>query len=190
MPRVSRNHLRVSYFHCMVQGINKSYIFENAIDAKYYIKAMYELSQTYEINIIAYCVMGNHTHMLVKSKTVKDLSKYMQCLNTRYAVYYNRKYDRVGYVFKGSFKSEGICDNNYLQNCIKYIYNNPVKAGLCARPEEYPYSNYVNVEVGGNGKYKFIDVYEDESKACIAQINEFLRLNNLDLISLKKVKHN
>lgn len=61
---------------------------------------MYDLLNEHKINMIAYCIMNNHTHILIESNSLKDLSKYMQRLNIRYSMYYNKKYNRVGYVFE------------------------------------------------------------------------------------------
>lgn len=83
MPRYPRNYLDTSFFHVMSQGINKSYIFEDEIDIKFYIKNMYEIKDKYSVKIIAYCIMNNHTHVLIETKTTENLSKYMHCLNTR-----------------------------------------------------------------------------------------------------------
>ena len=108
MPRFPRSYIKTSFFHVMVQGINKSYIFEEPENIKYYISTMHKLSKEQEIEIIAYCIMNNHAHMLIKTEQLKELSKYMQRLNTRYGKYYNKKHNRVGYVFRDRYKSEGI----------------------------------------------------------------------------------
>ena len=142
MPRFPRSYIKTTFFHIITQGINKSYIFENEEDIKYYINIMYKLSEEHEIKIIAYCIMNNHAHMLIETEKIKELSKYMQRLNTKYGKYYNKKYNRVGYVFRDRYKSEGIYSEEHLYNCIKYIYDNPVKAHICNKAEEYPYSNY------------------------------------------------
>ena len=137
MPRIPRSYIETSFFHVITQGINKSYIFEQAIDIKYYISIMYKLKDEHNIKIKAYCIMNNHAHMLLEAD-IKELSKYMQRLNTKYAIYYNKKYNRVGYVFRDRFKSEGIFSEQQLYSCINYIYNNPVKAKICNHPMEYP----------------------------------------------------
>ena len=134
MPRYPRNLQKAICFHVITQGLNKSYIFEREEDIKYYIKTMYFLAKELKIQIISYCIMNNHAHMLLKINNIKDLSKYMQRLNTRYGKYFNKKYNRVGYVFRDRFKSEGIYSEKHLFNCIKYIYDNPVKAGMCKKP--------------------------------------------------------
>ena len=67
MSRQPRNFIQTSFFHIITQGINKSYIFDEAQDIKYYIKIMYDLLTEHKINIIAYCIMNNHTHILIES---------------------------------------------------------------------------------------------------------------------------
>ena len=66
MPRFPRNYLDTNYFHVMSQGINRSYIFENPVDIKFYIKNMYEIKEEYDVKIIAYCILK-----ITKKKYVK-----------------------------------------------------------------------------------------------------------------------
>lgn len=100
MPRTPRSYIKTSYFHIMTQGLNKSFIFDESQDIKFYIKQMYKSSKNYEVKIVAYCIMNNHAHILLKVADINNLSKYMQSINTRYGKYYNKKYKRVGYVFR------------------------------------------------------------------------------------------
>lgn len=130
MPRIPRMYLKTNCFHVITQGINKSYIFDSPTDIKYYIKGMYEIKDKYNIEIISYCIMNNHAHILLRTDLIKNLSEYMHRLNTRYGCYYNKKYRRVGYVFRDRYKAEGIYTEAHLYNCMKYIYENPVKAGI------------------------------------------------------------
>lgn len=186
MPRIPRMHIKTNFFHIMTQGINKSFIFDNSIDIKYYIGIMYKLKEEHDVKIIAYCVMNNHVHILIETKDLKELSKYMQRLNMQYGRYYNKKYNRVGYVFRDRYKSEGIYSEQHLKSCIKYIYNNPVKAGICNHPKEYPYSNYKEITIKTEEEYTFIDVKEDFDSDCQKVIEEYLLKNNIDLNDLKK----
>ena len=190
MPRFPRNYLNTSFFHVMTQGINKKYIFDEKEDTKKYIKFMHELLKEYDIKIIAYCIMNNHAHILIETNNKNELSNYMLRLNCKYAKYYNKKYDRVGYVFRERFKSEGIFDEKHLYNCIKYIYNNPVKAGICNNPEEYPFSNYKPMQDNVEGQYVFIDVEEDEERTYKEFINIFLKENNIKLQNLNDDNEN
>lgn len=83
MPRLPRMYLDTECFYVITQRINKSYIFDHPIDIKYYIKNMNELECKYNIDIIAYCIMNNHAHILIKCKIIENLIRYMHDLNTR-----------------------------------------------------------------------------------------------------------
>lgn len=179
MPRKSRNSIKTSYYHIMTQGINKSYIFERTEDIKYYIKCMFKLKNDYSLKIIAYCIMNNHAHLLIKTELIEELSKYMQRLNIKYSHFFNKKYNRVGYVFRDRYKSEGIYDEEHLYNCIRYIYDNPVKAGICKHASEYPYSNYKKINRKINEQYSFIDDEETKEREYKNFIEDFLIKNNI-----------
>ena len=191
MSRFPRSYIQTSYFHIITQGINKSYIFQHHKDITFYIDSMYKINNEHNIQIIAYCIMNNHAHFLFKIKSLKDLSKFMQRLNTRYAIYYNNKYNRVGFVFRDRYKAQGIYSQIQLCNCIRYIYNNPVKAGMCKRIDEYPYSNYKN-ELSNfqDVNYDFIDIDDEKYLGLKDYINDFLIQNNITLADLKFNKRN
>ncbi|MBQ9298212.1 MAG: transposase [Clostridia bacterium] len=184
MPRFPRNYINSEYFHVITQGINKSYIFDNSDDIKFYIKKIYSIQKDYNITIVAYCIMNNHAHMLINVNDLKNLSKFMHRLNTCYGKYYNSKYNRVGYVFRDRYKAEGIYSQNHLYNCIRYIYNNPVKAGICKNPQDYPFSNYKSVKCKDDENFVFIDTEEDREIIYKDYINTFLAKNNIELKDL------
>lgn len=198
MPRYPRNSIQTPYLHVMTQGIEKSYIFVKEEDIKYYIKIMYELKEEYNIKIIAYCIMNNHAHILVKINNIDNLSRYMQRLNTKYGKYFNKKYDRVGFVFRNRYKSEGIYSEEHLYNCIKYIYDNPVKAGICKDASEYQYSNYKKYNKKfENNSYVFIETDEDMEKECKGFITKYIKERGIDnkedlkyLVRVLKDKYN
>ena len=188
MPRFPRNYLKTSFFHVMSQGINKNFIFEDSIDIKFYIKNMYEIKDKYNVKIIAYCIMNNHVHMLLETAGVENLSKYMHCLNTRFGQYYNKKYKRVGYVFRDRYKAEGIYSEKQLYNCIKYIYDNPVKAEICKKPEEYEFSNYKKIDFIDDEEYAFIDVEEDKEIICEKLVKELLNKKKMKMEEVRENK--
>ena len=105
----------------------------------------------------------------------------MHCLNTRYGLYYNKKYKRIGYVFRDRYKAEGIYSEEQLHNCIKYIYDNPVKAGVCNKAEEYEFSNYKKINFTNTREYSFIDIEEDKRVVCNKLVKEFLKIKELKL---------
>ena len=188
MPRYPRNYLNSSFFHVMTQGINKSYIFNTPQDISYYINKINNLTKEHEIKVLAYCIMSNHAHILIKTNKINELSKYMQKLNTAYGKYYNQKYNKVGFVFRNRYKSQEINNEKHLYKCIEYIANNPVKAGICNSPEDYLYSKYPKFSKTVDEPYFFIDTNESNENLCQEVISKFLLKNNMDLSDLKNNK--
>ena len=184
MPRRARNYLKANYFHIMVQGINKTWIFSEDEDARKYISLIYKIKLDYQIKIITYCVMSNHCHIILKCEKVNEVSLFMKRVNLNYAIYYNKKYNRVGYVFRDRYKSQAILSEKQLYNCIYYVYNNPVKAKICKNPKDYPYLNYkdnmYDITMIDEGSIEFIDVEEDE-KYYYEMINVYVSDNNLNI---------
>ncbi|MCL2798133.1 MAG: transposase [Firmicutes bacterium] len=144
MAKQIRRNLDGQYFHVMVQGIGKEYVFPDDNSKGYYLSCLKNYKEEYPVKILAFCVMGNHAHVLLSVNNSDELSKYMKRVGEDYARYYNRAQDRVGYVFRSRFKSEVIRSEKHLVYCVAYIQNNPLKARLVEWAEEYPYSSYSN----------------------------------------------
>ncbi len=89
MVRIARQYLGTSFFHIMVQGINKEFIFNNNRYINRYMQLIQKNLNKEKLKIIAYCIMNNHAHLLIEVKDKKELSKYMQKVNSLYAKYYN-----------------------------------------------------------------------------------------------------
>lgn len=142
MPRIARKNLIGNYFHIMVQGLNKEYIFIKNQDKEKYKSILKEYINDYNIEIIAYCIMDNHVHLLIYTKESKQMSLWMHHVNTKYAIYYNHKYNHVGYVFRNRFHNQEIRDVDHLKKCIVYIHRNPVKAKIVSNIAHYKYSSY------------------------------------------------
>lgn len=142
MSRISRKDFDSGFFHIMIQGINKEYIFKNKRDKEKYLFILKKYYSQYDVKIIAYCIMDNHAHFIIHTKNIDEMSKYMHRINTLYAIDYNRINKRNGYVFRDRYKSQYIYDRSYLYKCLKYIHMNPVKAGIVKFEQEYKYSSY------------------------------------------------
>jgi REP element-mobilizing transposase RayT len=144
MPRQTRKDLDGKYFHIMVQGIGKEHIFLTDDYKGYYLTSLKTAREKFPVGILAFCVMGNHAHILLRIKKHEHLSAFMRYANAEYARYYNRMNKRVGYVFRDRFKSEVIKNVKYLVYCLAYIQNNPVKASIVEKAEDYKFSSYIN----------------------------------------------
>ena len=142
MPRIARRDLNTCFYHAIVQGMKKEFIFNTPIQIEKYKEIIVEKLKDSNIIILAYCIMNNHAHFLIYSEKSEYLSKFMQKLNSTYSNYYNKTNNRVGYVFRNRFYSQGINDNKQLFNCLRYIHNNPVKAKITVSMKDYKYSSY------------------------------------------------
>lgn len=144
MPRIARKDYKTNYFHIIVQGMNKEWIFKKEKYLKKYRELLLNNKEKYDIKILAYCIMNNHAHILIYCEKIEELSQYMKSVNTSYANYYNTIEERVGHVFRNRYEAEEINSERYLLNCIAYIHNNPVKAGMVRKASDYKYSSYNN----------------------------------------------
>lgn len=144
MPRIARKDYKTNYFHIIVQGMNKEWIFKKEKYLKKYRELLLNNKEKYDIKILAYCIMNNHAHILIYCEKIEELSQYMKSVNTSYANYYNTIEERVGHVFRNRYEAEEINSERYLLNCIAYIHNNPVKAGMVKKASDYKYSSYNN----------------------------------------------
>ncbi len=169
MPRIARQYLETSFFHVMVQGINKEFIFKNDRYINRYLQLIRKNLNKENLKIIAFCIMNNHAHLLIQTKNRGELSKYMQKVNSMYAKYYNyMENERVGYVFRDRYKSEPILDKRQLIQCVKYIHQNPVKAKMVKNQCEYKYYSYCFYQ---NGQIKKAEIFTEEEIAFISNID-------------------
>ena len=97
----------------MSRGLNKQLLFDDETDYLRYLQLLNDIKKEYGIKVYAYCLMSNHVHIILKDDN-EMLSTAMRRLNSRYAMYYNRKNCKVGYVFSDRFKSEAIETKEYL----------------------------------------------------------------------------
>lgn len=180
MPRKPRCSNKNGFFHIMVQGINKEYIFNNNYQKNQYIKLMKKYKENEKIKIITYCIMDNHAHIIIYSEDVKEISQYMKKLNGAYGKYYNKTNQRVGFVYRNRYQSQFITDIEYLKKCINYIHMNPVKANMVKKVDQYKYSSYN--EYIGKEKNNLIDIklIKDILKSE-DYIDEFLKLKDEEI---------
>jgi len=130
------------YVHYYNRGVNKELIFFTPENYVYLIGKMTEYIKNYQVDLIAYCMMPNHYHILLKHENPIEGSSFIQRLFNSYTQSINKRYSRVGTLFQGNVKKRFIEDDDYLAETIKYIHLNPIKAGLCQRPEKWVYSDY------------------------------------------------
>lgn len=141
MPRHARKRAESGIYHIMLRGINQQQIFEDEGDNLKFLQILKECKELCGFRLLAYCLMGNHVHLLLKEGP-ESLEHVFKRIGGRFVYWYNVKYQRVGHLFQDRFKSEPVDSDAYLLTVIRYIHQNPVKVGLCERPEDYPYSSW------------------------------------------------
>ena len=141
MPRIARI-VGAGYPHHMVErGNNRERVFANPIDYEKYLSSLSKYSEEKETAVLAYCLMPNHIHLLVRPSEEETLAKMMQGVTLCYSKYFNRENGRTGRLWECRYYSTVIDGDSYLWTVSKYIENNPVRAGIVKKPEDYPYSS-------------------------------------------------
>lgn len=140
MPRIARQKSQTGFYHVLLRGIGRQNIFVDDEDRQRFIETLARYKQELHYELHAYCLMGNHVHLLIKDAK-NQLDQIMKKIAGSYAYYFNTKYERVGHLFQDRFKSEAIEDDFYFVTVLRYIHQNPLKAGI-SRMESYPFSSY------------------------------------------------
>ena len=129
------------YYHIVNRGVEQRVAFKATSDYEHFEELMCLYAKHFGITLHNYCLMSNHYHLLVEI-TTPNLSKFMRQLNMNYAIYFNKKYNRVGHLWQGRFKSWYVTDEAYFCILMCYIEQNPLKANMVQDPKAYPYSSY------------------------------------------------
>ena len=140
MPRTSRIRSESGFYHAIFRGNGKQLLFESDKDRAYFLGLLKEKVLGQGISLIAWCLMSNHIHLLLDDPQ-NNLSHAMHALTTAYARHFNDATGHVGAVFQGRFTSVPIKDNEQLLQVVRYIHDNPEKAGI-APSREYRWSSY------------------------------------------------
>jgi putative transposase len=141
MPRIARV-CAIDYPHHITQrGNNKETVFFEDDDRVFYLKTLSKYSHKLEFEILAYCLMVNHVHLLVVPKKEDSLARGIGSANLVYTQYINRKYKRSGRLWQNRFFSTIIEKEPYLWAVARYIERNPVRAGIVKNVEGYVWSS-------------------------------------------------
>ena len=170
MPRKARKLAESGIYHVMLRGIDRQRIFEDQEDCEYFLNILRECRVCSNFQLYAFCLMGNHVHLLLKIQD-EGLETVFKRIGGRYVYYYNAKYQRVGPLFQGRFKSEPVEEDTYFITVLRYIHQNPVKAGLCKKVEDYAYSSFCEYM----SKSEWVDF---EFAFSLIDYADFLRFNN------------
>lgn len=126
MPRFPRIEYAGALYHVTSRGNARQVIFHTDADHERFLSQLKDNLATYEVGLYAFVLMKNHYHLLVRTKRA-NLSRFIQRLNTSYALYYRYKHDEPGHVFQGRYTAKLVDGDDYAFLLIRYIHLNPVK---------------------------------------------------------------
>ncbi|MFH1547548.1 MAG: transposase [bacterium] len=127
------------YYQVYNRGNRKEVTFYEDQDYQQFLVFTYRSAKKWGVGIITYCLINNHYHFVLKQYKSDSLPKFMHSLGTAYGMYINRKYNLVGHVFQGTYKSTYIDSYESLYNEINYVINNPIKHELVESIDDYPW---------------------------------------------------
>lgn len=141
MPRQARKQSKSSFYHIMIRGNERKDIFYDDDDRIRFLDTLKKMKKDGNYDIYAYCLMNNHVHLLMREG--KDsIQRSMKRICVSYVYYFNNKHQRMGHLFQDRFRSEALEEESYILAAARYIHNNPVKAGIVAKAEDFKWSSY------------------------------------------------
>jgi putative transposase len=139
MGRLPRSSLPDGFFHLYCRGVATTVAFPSADDRTEFFRLLGRIGRSHRWELHAACVISTHYHLVLEAR-VEALSKGVHQLNWRYARYFNDRYARFGHVFAERFQTRVIDREERVYETCAYVLLNPVKARLCDRVEDWPWS--------------------------------------------------
>ncbi|WDU82649.1 transposase [Caloramator sp. Dgby_cultured_2] len=169
MARPRRIEYKGAIYHVYNRGNNKENIFAYDADKKFFIIQLRDYLIKFDYEVLAYCIMSNHYHLMIKCNET-PLSKVMYNINNVYSKYYNDKHGRRGHVFENRYNAKIVEDETYLYWLFRYISRNPIRAGIVEKAEDYPWSSFkiykYNIE-SFISKDTLLNMISDDKKQAI-----------------------
>jgi putative transposase len=144
-------------YHIYARGNQKQIIFKNQEDFAFYLSQFKHYKRKYQFLLYGYCLMPNHIHIIGEPMDPRGLPKLIQSLHRSYTAYYNKKYNKVGHLWQGRFKTKLIAKDQYLINCIAYVEQNPMRSNLAKDITEYEFSSYAERNLASSKYFKLVD---------------------------------
>lgn len=157
MPRYARKRSSTGIYHVMLKGIDGRDIFLDDEDKGKFIENTLKARENSKFELYAYCLMDNHVHLLIKESEQIGIS--IKRITVGYVQWHNNKYARTGHLFQNRYLSEPVETESYLLTVVKYIHQNPLKAGLVAQLADYEWSSYLQYLTAYKGRKSYIDPF-------------------------------
>ncbi len=142
MPRSPRCYIPGVSVHVIQRGNNRAAIFTGRSDYEVFLELLRRSARRFDVWVHAFTLMTNHYHLLVTPPTADALPPMMKSLDGGYVRYYNRRHQRIGTLWNGRYRGLLIEDERYWLTCLRYIEQNPARAGMAADLGTYPWTSY------------------------------------------------
>jgi REP element-mobilizing transposase RayT len=143
MPKRDIEFLKGAYYHIYNRGAGRHNLFIEEDNYQYVLRRIKKYIFKLSLTVIAYCLMPNHYHLLIRQDGDTSASELPKCVFGGYSRAVNKRYGWSGTLFEGRYKAKTVTSNTYLCQLCGYIHGNPVKDGLMRNIEDWPYSNYL-----------------------------------------------
>lgn len=173
------------YYHLYNRGAHQIDIFRSDADYVFLLKKLKELAARDNITVIAYCLMSNHYHFLLRQNGEIEISSLMQALFNSYSKAFNAKYQHSGTIFEGPYKAIAVETEPYLLHLCRYIHRNPLEANMVVKPEQWHYSNYaefIGLRQGTLVDLEFVKVNFGSPEAYRAIAMEYVPLEKVQKV--------
>jgi REP element-mobilizing transposase RayT/transcriptional regulator len=182
----------IGFYHIVNRGVERRKIYMDDKDHRKFLEILQESAEIYIFEVYAYVLMSNHYHLLLRT-SVPNLSLIMRQINSRYSMYFNRKYKRVGPLWQGRFKSWYVYDESYLKSLVKYIELNPIKANSVNKIGEFRWamsSKMNNLACLNYALIDKIDLEKELNEKELKEVNELFaaKLEIVHNVAIPKVK--
>ena len=144
LPRTQPDPDGFLCFHALNRGNNRADVFNDDGDRLAFLDSLGKAKQRYPFSLLAYCLMTNHVHLVLKPGPGESISRIMQSVTVAHTWRYHRRHHSSGHVWQGRFKSPTVQDGDSLLTVLAYVEANPLRAGIVASPAEYRWSSHAS----------------------------------------------
>jgi putative transposase len=142
MPRGRRTFIPGISVHVIQRGNNRVPIFGSSNDFEQFLELLRRSARNFCVTLHAFVLMTTHYHLIVTPTSVAGLPKMMKALDGGYVRYFNKRHERIGTLWNGRYRGLPLEDERYWLTCLRYIEQNPVRAGMVQAPHDYQWSSH------------------------------------------------
>ena len=171
MPRAARQLVDGGIYHLINRGNGQQRVFHKDRDYLAFTDLLADMSDRYAVEVLAWCLMSNHYHLVVRPQIATDLSRGMHWFQTTHVRRYHRHYGSSGHLWQGRYKSFAIEDSDQLLAVIRYVEANPVRANMVNSATGWPWSSHqerCDLGTGSTGACPSSKAVELHTGACPA----------------------